>query len=65
VRTVTTFTGSALCTVGDGVAGVDRALEGVGPSTLVASLICATSSLAATRGAMFLPQAVAGNRMWL
>ena len=34
-------------------------------STLVMSLIWATSSLAATRGAAFLPLAVAGNRMWL
>jgi hypothetical protein len=33
--------------------------------TFVASLICATSSWAATRGATFLPCAVAGNRMWL
>src|SRR5690606_11081517 len=29
------------------------------------SEICATSSLAATRGATFLPEAVAGNTMWL
>src|SRR5471032_1479158 len=36
-----------------------------GPSTLVISEICATSSLAATRGRMFLPSAVAGARMWL
>src|SRR2546428_529734 len=34
-------------------------------STLVMSLIWATSSLAATRGAAFLPLAVAGDRMWL
>jgi len=33
-------------------------------STLVASLICATSSKAATRGAVFLPLAVAGNKTW-
>src|SRR6218665_2817096 len=33
--------------------------------TLVMSLICATSSLAATRGATFLPPAVEGKRMWL
>jgi hypothetical protein len=39
----------------DGVTGVDRTLEGVGESTLVISEICATSSLAATRGRMFLP----------
>ncbi|MNT50167.1 hypothetical protein D3C72_1870710 [compost metagenome] len=50
---------------GDGVAGVDRAFEGVGAVDLgdVADLrhVC----LAATRGATFLPQAVAGNRTWL
>jgi hypothetical protein len=34
-------------------------------TTLVMSETWATSSMAATRGAMFLPQAVAGNRMWL
>jgi hypothetical protein len=51
---------------GDGVAGVDRALERVlRLTTLVASLIWATSSSAATRGATFLPLAVAGKRMWL
>ena len=33
--------------------------------TLLISLTCATSSLAATRGATFLPPAVAGNRMCL
>src|SRR6218665_3102983 len=33
--------------------------------TLGMSLICATSSLAATRGATFLPPAVEGKRMWL
>jgi hypothetical protein len=57
----------AVCALhgGNGVAGVDGALEGVGLTTLVMSLIWATSSLAATRGATFLPLAVAGNRMWL
>ena len=51
---------------GDRVAGVDRALEGVGAVDLGdVARSAPTSSLAATRGAMFLPLAVAGNRMWL
>ena len=71
-------TGCAHGVLASGGTNADTGLEFVGQlrapagaamvtplTTLVASLICATSSLAATRGATFLPPAVAGNRMWL
>ena len=44
----------------DGVAGIDRPLEGVGRDHPVTSEICMTSSRAATRGMTFLPKVVAG-----
>ncbi len=48
----------------DGVAGIDGALEGVGRNHLAEfPEICGTSSLAATRGRMFLPVVVAGARI--
>jgi hypothetical protein len=61
VRTVTTFLASVDCTVWMRVAGVDRALEGVGRRPSMMSEICDVE-LAATRGAKFLPEAVAGTR---
>jgi hypothetical protein len=56
VRTVMTLTLVGALHRGDRVAGVDRALEGVGAIDLGDVAICATSSLAATRGATFLPR---------
>jgi hypothetical protein len=44
----------------DGVAGIDRALEGVGAMTAVMSESCITSSRAATRGHDVLALVVAG-----
>jgi hypothetical protein len=50
---------------GHRVAGVDRALEGVGVDDLGGVADLRHVEQAATRGATFLPPAVAGNRMWL
>jgi hypothetical protein len=60
VRTVITFLASLDCTVAITLPGVDRTLEGIGTLDAMMSLICATSSSAATRGMMFLPLVVAG-----
>jgi hypothetical protein len=61
VRTVMHLGGVGALHGGDGVAGVDRALEGVGADHLGDVADLRHVQQAATRGATFLPLAVAGT----